>query len=200
MADARAPVALWRTVRAMPEFWRLLELRAVSQFGDGLFQAGLAGAILFNPQRAADPWAIAAAFAVLFLPYSVLGPFAGALLDRWDRRLVLIGANSGRFVLVVGVAGLLCLYGLVLWRIFNLAGRAAEAKAYFGARLAQGIGLLLIVQVMFHFAVNLGLVPTKGLNLPLMSYGGSSMLINGLAFGLLISIEHSLSKGRVGAR
>ncbi|GAB3220790.1 MFS transporter [Mycolicibacterium hippocampi] len=107
MADARAPVALWRTLRAMPEFWRLLELRAVSQFGDGLFQAGLAGAILFNPQRAADPWAIAAAFAVLFLPYSVLGPFAGALLDRWDRRLVLIGANSGRFVLVVGVAGLL---------------------------------------------------------------------------------------------
>ena len=101
---------------------------------------------------------------------------------------------------LVGVAGLLCLYGLVLWRIFNLAGRAAEAKAYFGARLAQGIGLLLIVQVMFHFAVNLGLVPTKGLNLPLMSYGGSSMLINGLAFGLLISIEHSLSKGRVGAR
>ena len=89
---------------------------------------------------------------------------------------------------------------VVLWRIFNLAGRAAEAKAYFGARLAQGIGLLLIVQVMFHFAVNLGLVPTKGLNLPLMSYGGSSMLINGLAFGLLVSIEHSLSKGRVGAR
>lgn len=107
MADARAPVAWWRTVRGMPEFWRLLELRAVSQFGDGLFQAGLAGAILFNPQRAADPWAIAAAFAVLFLPYSVLGPFAGALLDRWDRRVVLIGANSGRFVLVVGVAGLL---------------------------------------------------------------------------------------------
>ncbi|CAA0116215.1 putative MFS-type transporter [Mycolicibacterium vanbaalenii] len=107
MADARAPVALWRTVRALPEFWRLLELRAVSQFGDGLFQAGLAGAILFNPQRAADPWAIAAAFAVLFLPYSVLGPFAGALLDRWDRRRVLIGANSGRLVLVVGVAALL---------------------------------------------------------------------------------------------
>ena len=57
-----------------------------SQFGDGLFQAGLAGALLFNPDRAADPWAIAGAFAVLFLPYSLLGPFAGALLDRWDRR------------------------------------------------------------------------------------------------------------------
>ena len=113
-----------------------------------------------------------------------------------DFLIAVVGEELG----LVGVAALLCLYGLVLWRVFNLASRAAAAKAYFGARLAQGIGLLLIVQVMFHFAVNLGLVPTKGLNLPLMSYGGSSMLINGLAFGLLISIEHSLSKGRVGAR
>jgi MFS family permease len=99
--------ALWHSVRALPEFRRLLELRAVSQFGDGLFQGGLAGAILFNPERAAGPWAIAAAFAVLFLPYSLLGPFAGALLDRWDRRSVLIVANTGRLVLVLGVAGLL---------------------------------------------------------------------------------------------
>jgi MFS family permease len=107
VVDARAPVAVWRSARALPEFWRLLELRTVSQFGDGLFQAALAGAILFNPDRATDPWAIAAAFGVLFLPYSVLGPFAGALLDRWDRRLVLIGANLARLVLVLGVAGLL---------------------------------------------------------------------------------------------
>lgn len=107
MPDVRAFAALWRSVRALPEFWRLLELRAVCQFGDGLFQGGLAGAILFNPQREAEPWAIAAAFAVLFLPYSLLGPFAGALLDRWDRRLVLIGANAGRLGLVVAVAALL---------------------------------------------------------------------------------------------
>ncbi len=107
MDDARAPVALWRSVRGMPEFRRLLELRIVSQFGDGLFAAGLAGAILFNPERAATPWAIAGAFAVLYLPYSLLGPFAGALLDRWDRRLVLVGANLGRMLLVLAVAGLL---------------------------------------------------------------------------------------------
>lgn len=94
----------------MTEFRRLLELRAVSQFGDGLFQAGLAGAILFNPERQAEPWQIAAAFAVMFLPYSVLGPFAGALLDRWDRRLVLIGANLGR-LLVVLLVGVLLAFG-----------------------------------------------------------------------------------------
>src|SRR6478736_9868045 len=103
VADARAPIAVWRSVRALPEFWRLLELRAVSQFGDGLFQAGLAGALLFNPERETTPGAIALAFAVLFLPYSLLGPFAGALLDRWDRRLVLIGANTGRLLLVLAV-------------------------------------------------------------------------------------------------
>jgi hypothetical protein len=107
VADARAHIAVWHSARALPEFWRLLELRTASQFGDGLFQAGLAGAILFNPERAAGPWEIAGAFAVLFLPYSVLGPFAGALLDRWDRRLVLIGANLGRLLLVLGVGTLL---------------------------------------------------------------------------------------------
>lgn len=107
MPNARAPFALWRAVRALPEFWRLLELRAVSQFGDGLFQAGLAGGLLFSTERAATPWAIAGSFAVLYLPYSLLGPFAGALLDRWDRRLVLIAANTGRLALVLGVGALL---------------------------------------------------------------------------------------------
>lgn len=94
-------------MRGLPNFWRLLELRTATQFGDGLFQAGLAGGLLFNPERAADPWAVAGAFAVLFLPYSVLGPFAGALLDRWDRRTVLIVANAARVILVLGVAAML---------------------------------------------------------------------------------------------
>ena len=57
MVDASTSASLWRSVRSMPEFWRLLELRTASQFGDGLFQAGLAGGLLFNPERAADPWA-----------------------------------------------------------------------------------------------------------------------------------------------
>ena len=99
--------ALRRTLGDLPDFARLLRLRSATQFGDGLFQAGLAGGLLFNPERAASPWAIAGAFTVLFLPYSVLGPFAGALLDRWDRRAVLIGAQAARLVLVLGVAALL---------------------------------------------------------------------------------------------
>jgi MFS family permease len=125
VANARAPIAVWHTVRGLPEFRRLLELRTVSQFGDGLFAAGLAGAILFNPERAAEPWAIAGAFAVLFLPYSLLGPFAGALLDRWDRRLVLIGANAGRLLLVLVVAAM-------------LAAGAGDLSVLFGALVVNG--------------------------------------------------------------
>jgi hypothetical protein len=83
VTNTRAPVAVWRSLRSLPDFWRLLELRTASQLGDGLFQAGLAGALLFNPERAAGPLAIAGAFGVLFLPYSLLGPFAGALMDLW---------------------------------------------------------------------------------------------------------------------
>ncbi len=106
---ARASAELWRSVRGLPDFWRLLQVRMASQFGDGLFQAGLAGALLFNPDRAADPMAIARAFTVLFLPYSLLGPFAGALMDRWDRRLVLVGATAGRLILIAGIGTILAL-------------------------------------------------------------------------------------------
>ncbi len=107
VVDAPAPESVWQSMRGLPDFRRLLQVRFANQFGDGLFQAGLAGGLLFNPERAASPWAIAGAFAVLFLPYSLLGPFAGALLDRWDRRAVLIGATAARLVLVIGVAALL---------------------------------------------------------------------------------------------
>jgi Major Facilitator Superfamily len=125
--SSHARVELWRSVRSLPDFWRLLQLRMASQFGDGLFQAGMAGALLFNPDRAADPMAIARAFAVLFLPYSLLGPFAGALMDRWDRRLVLVGANIGRLILVAVVGTI-------------LAVRAGEMPLLVAALLANGLG------------------------------------------------------------
>jgi len=86
-------------------------VRFASQFGDGLFQAALGGAVLFNPERHTDPVAIAAGFAVLLLPYSVIGPFAGALLDRWDRRLVLVWANLLRGVFIASAAVVLLVGG-----------------------------------------------------------------------------------------
>ena len=93
--------------RSSPGLARLSTVRFAGQFGDGMFQAALSGAILFNPERETDPLAIAAGFIVLLLPYSIIGPFAGALLDRWDRRAVLVFANVLRGLVVLLVAGLL---------------------------------------------------------------------------------------------
>ncbi len=75
-------------------------MRLTSQITDGVFQAALFGAILFNPERHSDPLAVAGGLAVLLLPYSLIGPFAGALLDHWDRRNVLMYANVLRAVMI----------------------------------------------------------------------------------------------------
>ncbi|MGY1803245.1 MFS transporter [Blastococcus sp. SYSU D00922] len=104
------------------DFRRLLATRLLAQFGDGVFQAALAGTVLFNPQRAADPVDIAAGFAVLLLPYSLVGPFAGVWLDRWSRRQVLLRANVVRAGLVAVVAVLV--FGGVEGAVFYTAGLA----------------------------------------------------------------------------
>src|SRR5262245_25941334 len=101
--DAQRRAAVAAAVRR-PGMPRLALIRFAGQFGDGMFQAALSGAILFNPERATDPLAVAAGFAVLLLPYSVIGPYAGALLDRWDRRAVLMLANVLRAVLILVTA------------------------------------------------------------------------------------------------
>ncbi len=94
----------WTRLLRTGGFRRLLAVRFAAQWGDGMFQAALGGAVLFNPEREADPLAVAAGLAVILLPYSVVGPFAGALLDRWDRRRVLLVANLVRAVLTLVVA------------------------------------------------------------------------------------------------
>ncbi|MFJ8910668.1 MFS transporter [Amycolatopsis sp. NPDC102389] len=86
------------------DFRRLLFTRLSAHWGNGMYQAGLAGAVLFNPERAADALAMAGGFAALLLPYSLVGPFAGALLDRWDRRKVLIFASLLRSVTILATA------------------------------------------------------------------------------------------------
>ena len=84
-------------------FRRLYSVRLAGQFGDGVFQASLAGAVLFSPEHQAKASSIAAGFAVILLPYSLIGPFAGVLLDRWWRQRVLVYANLIRALAVFGV-------------------------------------------------------------------------------------------------
>ncbi len=95
-----------RTVLRGRGFRRLFATRLVSQLGDGAFQVGLASVFFFSPERAATASAAAAGFAVGILPYTIVGPFAGVLLDRWRRRQILLVANAVRAVLVVGAAAL----------------------------------------------------------------------------------------------
>jgi MFS family permease len=126
-----------RRLLAIDEFRRLLFSRFASQWGDGLFQTGLAGAVVFNPERAVSPSEIAAGFVVLLLPYSLVGPFAGALLDRWDRRRVLVAANLLRGVLITiaavcvatGVAGFpILLFALIVIGISRFVGAGLSAS------------------------------------------------------------------------
>lgn len=96
--------SFWASLRHSPGLGRLIAVRLTSQLTDGVFQAALLGGVLFNPERHSDPVAAAAGFAVLLLPYSLIGPFAGALLDHWDRRSVLVYANVIRAALIGVVA------------------------------------------------------------------------------------------------
>ena len=96
---------------ARPHFKRLYATRLTSQAADGIFQASLASAVFFNPEHTTDAAQAAAGFAALLLPYSVVGPFAGVLLDRWRRQRVLVVANLVRAGLVGAVAVLLLTAG-----------------------------------------------------------------------------------------
>ena len=110
-----------------------------------------------------------------------------------DFLVALIGEELG----AAGIFVILVLYALLLWRAFVIAERALHQGHCFAGFLAQGIGLLIAFQAAVHIGVNTGLLPTKGLTLPLMSYGGSSILCNMAAIGLLFSVDrHTRPKPR----
>jgi MFS family permease len=95
-----------RVVWAEHDFRRLFSTRLISQSGDGLFTAGLGGYVFFNSTNFVNPAAGAVAFAVLYLPYSLIGPFAGVFIDRWSRRQILVWSALIRSVFVALTAGL----------------------------------------------------------------------------------------------
>lgn len=105
-----------------------------------------------------------------------------------DFLLAVIGEELG----FVGVCAVIALFAMLLWRSFAISRAAERTGQQFAAHLAQGLGLLLVLQAMIHVGVNLGALPTKGLTLPFMSYGGSSLITSCIAVGILLSIERSL--------
>jgi MFS family permease len=90
----------------MRAFRQLYATRLFAQAADGCFQIALGSYVFFDPSKAATPTKAAAAFAVLLLPYSFVGPFSGVLLDRWSRQRILAWSGAVRAVMVLGVAAL----------------------------------------------------------------------------------------------
>jgi len=100
----------------------LFAVRISSQFADGVFQVALASYVIFSPEQAPTPAAIAGALAVVLLPFSLLGPFVGVFLDRWSRRQILAISNAVRVALVAMIAGAVAAGVDVLWVLVPILG------------------------------------------------------------------------------
>jgi cell division protein FtsW len=91
---------------------------------------------------------------------------------------------------LAGIAAVVLLYGIAVWRTFGIAARALRAERPFGAYLTWGIGFWFGLQAFVNMGVNMGLLPTKGLTLPLMSYGGSSLVMTVVAMALVLRVDY----------
>lgn len=91
---------------------------------------------------------------------------------------------------VVGSLSVLALFLFVIWRSLQVSVRAEARGMLYHAYVAYGITFLFASQALINLGVNTGALPTKGLALPLISYGGSSLLVNCLAFGILLRIDY----------
>jgi cell division protein FtsW len=90
----------------------------------------------------------------------------------------------------VGVLTVIVLFGCLIWRAFAIGNQAARMERVFSALVAQGIALWLGVQAFINMGVNMGVLPTKGLTLPLLSFGGSGILANCCALAILLRIDY----------
>lgn len=91
---------------------------------------------------------------------------------------------------LVGVVVLIALISFVVWRCMDIAAKAEMVGNRFAGYVALGIGIWFALQSFINIGVNMGVLPTKGITLPLMSYGGSSILIMSITFALLLRIDH----------
>ena len=146
-------MTFWELLRH-PRLSRLLGVRWSGQASDGLFQSALASFVLFSPERQADALSAALAFAVVLLPYSIVGPFVGTILDRVSRQRALLFSNLAR------AANLL----VVAWLVF--AGQT---------------GVELTIFVLIAFGINRLILAGLSAGLPLVIESKSLISANALA-------------------
>lgn len=113
-----------------------------------------------------------------------------------DFLLAVIGEEFG----LVGVVALICMFLWLTRRIMHIGRQAIALDRVFAGLVAQGVGIWMGFQSFINMGVNLGALPTKGLTLPLMSYGGSAILVNLVAIAVVMRIDHENRQLMHGAR
>ncbi|MBO8187250.1 MFS transporter [Streptomyces spirodelae] len=167
-----------RTLLRFPDFRKLLTVRLLSQHADGIYQVALAAYVVFSPERETSPAAIASAMAVLLLPYSLLGPFAGVLLDRWQRRQVLFFGNVLRTLLAAATAALV--FGVVPeWLVYLSALTVTAVNRFVLAGLSAALPRVVDSE---RLVIANSLSPTAG-TLAATLGGGVAVVVRYLAPG-----------------
>ena len=181
-----------------------------------MLAVGFAALVLSSPYRMQrifgfmDPWADAYGKGYQ-LSHALIafgrGEWFGVGLGASVEKLHYLPEAHTDFLLAViaeelGLVGVALVIGLFVWlviRAFAIGRQAALQDRHFAALAAQGIGIWIGFQTLINMGVNTGLLPTKGLTLPLMSFGGSGLLVNCVALAILLRIDwegRQLSKGR----
>ncbi|WP_116963344.1 putative lipid II flippase FtsW [Fastidiosibacter lacustris] len=162
--------------------------------------------VLFEPYRLArlngflDPWADANntgyQLVQALIAYGRGGWLGDGLGSGIQKQFFLPEAHTDFIVSViaeelgvVGVIVLLAVYTYLIWKGMRIASFAYQLQRYFQSYIAYGISFWVAFQVIVNIGVNIGVLPTKGLTLPLISYGGSSLLIMCFALGILLRID-----------
>src|SRR5690554_1931911 len=112
-----------------------------------------------------------------------------------DFIVAVIGEELG----FVGVASLILVFAFLVWRAFDIGRQAVAMERIFNGLVAQGVALWFGIQTFINIGVCVGLLPTKGLTLPLVSYGGTGVVMNLVAVGLLLRVDYenrNMMRGR----
>ncbi|MFD3719385.1 MFS transporter [Streptomyces sp. NPDC058674] len=165
-----------RVLLRLRDFRNLLAVRLFSQAADGVYQVALATYVVFSPEKQTSAAAIASAMAVLLLPYSLVGPFAGVLLDRWRRRQVFLYGNLLRTLLAC-VTGMLIVAHAPEWLFYASALSVTAVNRFVLAGLAAS--LPHVVEPGRLVTAN-ALSPTAG-TLAAVAGGGLAVLVRVLA-------------------
>jgi cell division protein FtsW len=172
----------------------------------GMLAVGFALLVLSSPYRTQrifgfmDPWADAFGRGYQ-LSHSLIafgrGEWLGVGLGASVEKLLYLPEAHTDFLLAViaeelGFAGVALVIGCFVWivaRAFAIGRQATQHERHFAALAAQGIGIWIGLQALINMGVNMGLLPTKGLTLPLMSYGGTGLVVNFVALAILLRID-----------